>query len=89
MPRVTFTPNLKKHLDCPPSDMDGATVRETLDAVFAENTRLRGYILDDQSRLRKHVMVFIDNEAIKDRVQLTDVVTAESEVYVMQALSGG
>lgn len=89
MPTVTFTPNLRKHLDCPPSEVEGVTVREALDAVFTENARLRGYILDDQSRLRKHVMIFVDNEVIRDRSQLSDVVMPESEVYVMQALSGG
>lgn len=89
MPRVTFTPNLRKHLDCPPSDVTGETVREALDAVFTENSRLRGYILDDQSRVRKHVMIFVDNEVIFDRNQLSDAVSPESEIYVMQALSGG
>ncbi|MCA9026283.1 MAG: MoaD/ThiS family protein [Planctomycetaceae bacterium] len=89
MPQVHFTPNLKKHLDCPPTEVVGRTVREALDVVFAENRRLRGYILDDQSRLRKHVTIFVDNQMIRDRSHLSDAVTSESEIYVMQALSGG
>ena len=64
-------------------------MREVLDAVFAENPRLRGYVLDDQGRLRKHVVVFIDGQVIRDRSGLGDAVDAAGEIFVMQALSGG
>jgi hypothetical protein len=33
--------------------------------------------------------VFLDGEQIADRVGLSDAVRPESEIYVMQALSGG
>lgn len=89
MPRVTFTPNLRQHLDAPPRQVDGATVREALDAVFEQNPRLRGYVLDDQGRLRKHVVVFVDGEIVRDRPGLTDPVEPTAELFVMQALSGG
>ncbi|MFQ5734068.1 MAG: MoaD/ThiS family protein [Planctomycetaceae bacterium] len=89
MPRVVFTPHLQRHLDCPDRQVDGGTVREALQAVFAENPPLRGYIFDDSHRLRQHVVVFIDGEAIRDRDGLSDPVTETSEIYVMQALSGG
>ena len=89
MPRVSFTPNLNRHLDCPAADVEGATLRETLEAVFVDNPRLRGYVLDDQGAVRRHVAVFVDNEPVVDRVSLSDPVRADSEVFVMQALSGG
>lgn len=89
MPRVSFTPNLNRHLDCPAADVEGATLRETLEAVFVDNPRLRGYVLDDQAAIRRHVAVFVDNEPVVDRVGLSDPVGADSEVFVMQALSGG
>ncbi|QDT67095.1 MoaD/ThiS family protein [Calycomorphotria hydatis] len=89
MPRVVFTPNLQKHLDCPPREVEGGTVREVLDAVFGEQPRLAGYVLDDQRRLRKHVVVFVDNVVVSDRLNLSDALQPDSEVYVMQALSGG
>jgi hypothetical protein len=50
---------------------------------------LRSYLLDDQERLRQHVSVFIDGELIVDRERLTDAVAPASEIYVVQALSGG
>lgn len=89
MPRVAFTPNLERHLACPPRDVTGATVRAALDAVFAENPRLRSYILDDQDRLRQHVYIFVNNDRIADRKRLSDPVQAQDEIYVMQALTGG
>lgn len=89
MPRVEFTPNLKRHIDCPSVAAEGATVRECLDQVFAEQTRLRGYVLDDRDRLRTHMVVFVDGKRLRDREALSDAVTSESEIYVMQALSGG
>jgi len=89
MPRVSFTPQLQRFLDAPPAAVAAATVREALDAVFAANPRLRGYILDEHGRLRKHVTVFVGDAALGDRVGLADAVGADTEVYVMQALSGG
>jgi sulfur carrier protein ThiS len=67
----------------------GSTVRRVLEAVFEENPRLRGYIFDDQNRLRRHVVVFVNGEPVQDREQLSDVVQESTEVFVMQALSGG
>ncbi len=89
MPSVKFTQNLERHLAVPAREVEGATVRQALDAVFDENPRLRGYVLDDQGRLRRHVVVFIDGEMIEDRTKLSDTVGPSSELFVMQALSGG
>jgi sulfur-carrier protein len=86
---VVFTPNLQRHVACPSVEVDGTSVREVLDQVFADNPRLRGYVVDEQGRLRKHMVVFIDGNQIVDRDLQTDAVTSRSEVYVMQALSGG
>jgi molybdopterin converting factor small subunit len=85
MARVVFTSNLKRHIDAPPTQVSGGTVRQVLDAVFRENPRLRGYVLDDQGRVRHHVVLFVDGE----RADLGDAVTETNEIYVLQALSGG
>ena len=50
---------------------------------------LRGYVLDDQGHLRRHVQVFVDAAMVADRAGLSDPVGDASEVFVMQALSGG
>lgn len=56
MAKVVFTANLQRHLACPVQQASGETVRAVLRAVFAENPKLRGYILDDQERVRKSVV---------------------------------
>jgi sulfur-carrier protein len=89
MARVVFTANMQRHVLCPEVEAAGATVRDVLEQVFADNPRARGYVLDDQAALRKHVAVFIDGAMIRDRARLSDAVGATSTVYVFQALSGG
>ena len=89
MATVSFTPNLERHVECPTKNVDGETVRDVLDRVFTENPRLRGYVVDDQGALRHHMLVFVDGEQITDRVKLSDRVRPNSELYVMQSLSGG
>jgi len=42
-------------------------VRAALDTYFAANERARGYVLDDQGRLRPHMAIFIDGNHIQDR----------------------
>ena len=89
MPRVTFTANLQQHVDCAEATVEGRTVREVLEAVFAERPRLRRYVLDDQGALRKHMNVFVDGDLARDRDNLSDPVGPDARLYVMQALSGG
>lgn len=89
MATVHFTPHLQKHVSCPTETVVAGSVREALNAVFEQNQPLRGYILDDQGCLRKHVVIFIDGKTIVDRSGLSDAVNEKSEIYVMQALSGG
>lgn len=89
MPRVVFTENIQRHVSCPPVEVAGQTVREVLDAVFTQNERARGYVLDEHGAVRKHMIVFVNGTMIRDRQTLGDPVSPNSEVYVMQALSGG
>jgi molybdopterin synthase sulfur carrier subunit len=89
MARIVFTPNIQRHVSCPQAEAAGGTVREVLDNVFADNPEARGYVLDDQSGLRKHMTIFVDGQMIRDRGRLTDAVGEASTVYVFQALSGG
>lgn len=89
MARVVFTPNIQRHVVCPAAQASGQTVREVLEGVFAENPQARGYVLDDQSALRRHITIFLDGQTIRDRVGLSDPVTDTSTIYIFQALSGG
>lgn len=70
-------------------DVSAETVRDALTQVFDAIPRLRGYVVDEHGALRKHMAVFVDGELVRDRIGLSDPVTPDTEVYVMQALSGG
>jgi len=89
MIRVSFTANLRRHVAAPAVEVDGKTVREALDAVFAAHEVLRGYVLDEHGELRKHMVIFVNGEQIADRQRLSDAVPPGASLYVMQALSGG
>jgi hypothetical protein len=47
------------------------------------------YVCDERGRLRMHVNIFVDEERVGDRQRLSDRVTPDSRIYIMQALSGG
>ena len=89
MPKVTFGNAIQRHVQVPALDAKGATVHDALESAFRQHPRMRGYVLDDQSQLRKHMSVFVDGRAITDRKDLSDPVSETSHIYVVQALSGG
>ena len=89
MVRVAFTTQLRRFVEVDEVWAEGETVRAVLEDVFRQLPALRGYVLDDQQALRKHVNVFLDTNVVTDRTGLTDPVAGVRELFVMQALSGG
>jgi sulfur-carrier protein len=69
--------------------VSGRTVRELLDAVFAEFPNLRDYVTDEHGALRHHVVAFVNGVAVRDKATLAESVPPDAEVYLFQALSGG
>jgi sulfur-carrier protein len=86
MPIVTFTPALRRFLPVAEMRVEGATVGAALAAVFAEYPALRGYVLDDQGALRRHVAVYVEGEAARG---LDAGVDRNDAIHVFQALTGG
>ena len=89
MPTVRFTQNIQRHVTCPTREVTGGTLREVIEDYFQTNERARGYVLDDQGKLRDHMAAFIDGRQIKDRDHLTDEVAPNGVVDIIQSLSGG
>lgn len=89
MPTIHVTSHLRHVAPQAPTRVEAATLGAALDAYFATVPKVRSYIVDDQGRLRRHVAVFIDGELLLDKKDLGRRVTPGSEIYVMQALSGG
>ncbi|MDQ6904591.1 MAG: MoaD/ThiS family protein [Bacteroidota bacterium] len=78
-----FFPNLKE------MTASGNTLTEVFNEVEASYPKVRSYLLDEQGGLRGHVNIFIDGNIIEDREGLSDRFSPNSEIYIMQALSGG
>ena len=70
-------------------ECEGTTLAAVLDTLFAVHPGLRGYVLDEHGTVRHHVAIFVDGQAIRDKSDLRLAIGATTDVYVMQALSGG
>ena len=89
MVQVHFTDHLRHVAPDGVVEAKGATIREALTDVFARYPALRTYILDDQDRLRIHIAIFLDNQHVRGADSLERAVKPNSELYILQALSGG
>ena len=96
MPKVVLASALTRWLDPAAAapgeisiDAAGDTLTTTLDAVFERHPKLRNYVLDEHGAVRHHVAIFVDGTAIKDKKNLDISVSKSTEIYILQALSGG
>ena len=90
MAYVRFTKNLSRlfpGLDS--TQVDAATVGETIRFLERDHPRLTTYLTDEQGALRRHVNVFVRGALVRDRQELSDAVAEDDEVYIVQSLSGG
>ena len=90
MAQVKFTPNLKRFFpDLCECEIEAATVAEIVAAVDQRWRGLGDYIIDEQGALRKHVNIFVGDELLRDKRALSDRVSADTKIFIVQALSGG
>ena len=89
MPRVIFTSHLGGLVPEGEAVFAGSTVGEVLSAACAAYPGLKHYVLDDQERVRKHVVIFHGEVRLDNSGALGTPVADSSEIYVLQALSGG
>jgi len=67
-------------------DASGTTVAELLVDLDRRYPGIRFRMVDEQSRIRKHMKVFVNDESVRD---LDTAITDRDEITIMQALSGG
>ena len=90
MPTVKFTYALNRFFKgLKDTRTEGNTLKEVLKHIDSQYPGIRNYILDEQGSLRRHVNIFIDGTLINDRTSLSDKFSEKSEIYIIQALSGG
>ena len=66
-------------------EVDGSSVGEALSDLVTAHPRLRTWVLDEQGQIRRHVNVFVDGH----RADLDFAVAPDSELNIIQAISGG
>lgn len=69
--------------------VDGSTVGEVLDALYAEHTELRDRVSGDDGQLRRFVNVFLDGEDIRFLDGLQTAVPDGAELTILPAVAGG
>ena len=89
MAQIHFTTWLRSVVPDGPLAAPGATVGEALDAIMAARPHVRSYVFDEQGRLRKHVCIFADGARLPREAALQHPIRSDSDLHVMQALSGG
>ena len=89
MAQLFFTQQLARFTAVPQVETGARTLRAALETAFDANPLLRAYVLDEQGHLRQNVAIFIDARRCSERVRLDDPLGPDSQVYILQALSGG
>jgi thiamine biosynthesis protein ThiS len=89
MPVVSFAPALTRYVPCPPQEVEGGTIAAALDAAFRAAPGLRGYVLDEQGAVRKHVAVFLNGDMVPREQAPARALASGDRVMVIQALTGG
>ncbi|QEC70045.1 MoaD/ThiS family protein [Panacibacter ginsenosidivorans] len=90
MPVVKFTKALKRFFpNLQDTPANGKSLLDVLGEMDTHYPGVKSYLLDEHGQLRKHVNIFIDGNMINDRNKLNDTFTTGSEIYIIQALSGG
>jgi molybdopterin synthase sulfur carrier subunit len=90
MIEIEFTSHLAQQADCPAvQSVAGATLREAFDSIFEQYPDLRDQVLNPDGSVRPHLAVFINGEMLEARDALQTDLRDGSEVFVMQAVSGG
>lgn len=90
MPTVKFTYALKRFFpNLKDTPAKGRTLAEILSEIEKTYPGVCSYLLDEQGSLRQHVNIFIDGAMMSDRTAMNRSFSENSEIFIMQALSGG
>ncbi len=91
MPSVNFTTHLQRFFPTLHQGTlaEGQTVAEVIRSLEQQHPGLAAYIVDERGMLRKHVNIFVNDELVIDRQNLSDAVSQKTRVFIFQALSGG
>lgn len=69
--------------------VEGTTVQEVLEGLFARHEELRARIADDDGSLRRFVNVYLAGEDIRFLAGLATPVADGAELTILPAVAGG
>ncbi len=70
-------------------DLTGRTIREALEAAFAEAPALRHHLLQDSGELRPHILCILNDACLPRRDVMTTELRDGDGILIHQAISGG
>ena len=70
-------------------DADPGPLSAALTRLWAECPAVRDRVITEAGRVRPHINIFVDGENIRDAAGLDTAVRADSEVFILPAVSGG
>ena len=93
MPVVFMIPGALRELACGRAEVrleaGPGPLSTALARLWAECPGIRDRILTELGRVRPHINIFVDGDNIRDVAGLETPVQADSEVFILPAVSGG
>lgn len=84
--RVLVSTHLRRYTGAPVVEAGGATLAELLADLDRRYPGLRFRIIDEQDRIREHIMIFVNRAQVRS---LDIPLRNPDEVHIIGALSGG
>ena len=86
MPKVLLIGSIRQHTGgCGAIEVPGATAAAVITALEQAHPALRGWVVDEQGALRRHVKLFRGGTA----VSLDAPIDRDDELHIVAAISGG
>jgi sulfur-carrier protein len=86
MPKVILTGSICQHVGgLGVVEVSGATARDVISTLEASYPGVRGWVIDEQGTLRRHVKLFRGGEA----VSLDARIAPGDQLHIVAAISGG
>lgn len=70
-------------------EVEGATIAQAIASLLRDHPLLRVHLFDEQSQLRKHVLIFHNDESTRRLPSLDVPLAPEDRLTIIQAVSGG
>jgi sulfur-carrier protein len=85
MATVILRAPLKQRVGASSIEMSGSSVGQVVQALEAHAPAIKGWITDEQGRIRRHVNVFVNGEPASEN----DRVAEHDRIDIIHAITGG